>query len=672
MVMFIYNKLSSIALICSMMFISCTDFLEQEPPSYITPEGFFNNEDKVLAAANQFYTDILPSHGGWDYGLYASDNQTDNQASLTPDSKFAVGLWKTGNDNGNWNWANIRNLNYQLNKILEAYEAGEISGVDANIRQYIGEIYFFRAYSYFNMLQMFGDLPIVTEDLPDNEQVLTEVSKRMPRNEVARFIINNLDTAITYMQDDFETRHTRVSKDVAYLFKSRVALFEASWLTNFANTPFVPLGEGWPGKSKDYNAGYKYPTGSIEEEAKFFFEQAVGASEIVAEKYKTMLVTNTGTIPQSVDDPENPYFSLWGTTDMSKTPEILLWREYSKNLGITNCVEVAIQYGDYGIGVTRSLVEGYLMEDGRPLYASTYEYSDQTISEVATNRDPRLTIFLKVPGQKNVFKNMDVLVEGTFIETEPYPNIIAKEVEHSYPTGYAIRKGGTFDKSLTINGQCYNAACIFRATEALLNYMEAKYMLTKDLNAGRILEYWKIVREKAGFKGEAVNPQVTIEATDMAREKRDWGAYTAGMLLTDKILYNIRRERRCELISEGFRNFDLIRWRSFDQLMTEPVHVEGIHLYNTPMENWYENLVYDGTASATVSSPTASEYLRPHEVNLVNNSFKDGLTWCMAHYLQPLPLKQFLLTASDHKTYELSPLYQNPYWPLKPDSPAEK
>jgi hypothetical protein len=37
------------------------------------------------------------------------------------------------------------------------------------------------------------------------------------------------------------------------------------------------------------------------------------------------------------------------------------------------------------------------------------------------------------------------------------------------------------------------------------------------------LEYWKIVRQKAGFTGDAVNPEVTIQATDMSKEKLGLG-----------------------------------------------------------------------------------------------------------------------------------------------------
>jgi hypothetical protein len=67
------------------------------------------------------------------------------------------------------------------------------------------------------------------------------------------------------MKEDFEKRHTRISADAAKLFKSRVALYMGSWLTNFAGTPFVPNGAGWPGAAK--NPGYQFPTGSIENEA---------------------------------------------------------------------------------------------------------------------------------------------------------------------------------------------------------------------------------------------------------------------------------------------------------------------------------------------------------------------------------------------------------------------
>lgn len=59
--------------------------------------------------------------------------------------------WKTSNTNGDWSWSNIRNINYQLNQILTK-EAGGVMVLDTNIRQYC-EIYFMRAYCYFDLLK---------------------------------------------------------------------------------------------------------------------------------------------------------------------------------------------------------------------------------------------------------------------------------------------------------------------------------------------------------------------------------------------------------------------------------------------------------------------------------------------------------------------------------------
>lgn len=654
--------------------MSCQDFLEKEPPSYLTPEGYYTSDDQVQAVVNKLYTDILPSHNGF-YGIFQWDQNTDNQASIGADGKYAEGQWKVGMDNGEWSWGSIRKTNYQIAAVEDGISKGRIGGSQKNINQYLGELYFLRAYKYFDLLQKWGDLPIITEALPDNEAILVEANKRSPRNEVARFILKDLDRAIELMSDNFDPNRNRVTKDAVVLVKSRVALFEGSWLTYFKGTPFVPNGPDWPGKTKEYNTNYQFPAGNIEEEAKFFLETAASAAEIIVEKYKGKLVQNTGLVPQSESDAENPYFSLFGNTDMTGYVEVLLWRKYDKGLGITNNIEVAVEWGNGGVGVTRSMVEGFLMKDGKPIYASTYAYNDETLSEVRTNRDPRLTIFLKEPSQINYFKNMNDQTGDTGQEIEPYPALTDKSTERAYTTGYTLRKGGTFDRSLTRNWAGYTAAICFRATEALLNYMEAQYMLTGNLNSGKILEYWKLVREKAGFQGEALNPQVTIAATDITREKQDWGAYSGGSLLTDAVLYNIRRERRCELMAEGLRWMDLIRWRSLDQMTTERYHVEGFRLWNTPMTSWYSFKPedYNGSSSAKVSSPELSEYLRPYESNQTgNNLYKDGYIWHLAHYLQLIPINQFLLTSSDYSSVELSPLYQNPYWPTVSGEAADK
>lgn len=673
----LYNNIAKAMMLLALggTMASCSDLLDQEPKSAVTPESYYVTEDQAQACANSFYGN-LPSHG-YGYGLYSGDNNTDNQAGSGADGKYAVGQWKVGKTNGNWSWTNIRNINYNLNTLLTNYEKGKISGSDKAIRQYIGELYFFRAWAYFGMLRNWGDFPIVKEVLPDDEAKLVAENKRQPRNEVARFILDDLDKAMEYMSDNFESRHTRLSKDVAMLVKSRVALYEGTFLNYFKGTPFVPNGEGWPGKEKDYLKDYQYPSGNIDNEIKYFLTVAAESAENIAEKYKNSLAFNNGVVPQKEGD-TNEYFEMFGTDDMSKYKEVLLWREYSVSQGVTNIIEDAVQRNNYGVGVTRSMVESFLMEDGKPIYAQHdgYSYDDNSVSKVAEHRDPRLKIFLKTPGQINCFKNMSYAQGDRYIDKEAeYPDITNGDAQNFlYVTGYCLRKGGTFDRKFCEKDKSYNAACSFRAREALLNYMEAEYMLTHSLS-GKVLEYWKIIRQQAGFTGSAIDPNVTIAATDMQKEKLDWGAYSAGQLLDDPVLYNIRRERRDEMMGENLRWMDLQRWRSLDQLMTTRYHIEGMKLWNSDMTHYYNFTAadYDGSSTAKTSSPALSDYLRPYEKNMTSqNLFHEGYTWHMAHYLQPLPIHEFELTAPDYKTLSQSELYQNPYWPMEIDAPAEK
>src|SRR3546814_1728337 len=115
---------------------------------------------------------------------------------------------------------------------------------------------------------------------------------------------------------------------------------------------------------------------------------------------------------------------------------------------------------------------------------------------------------------------------------------------------------------------------VFRAAEAYLNYIEASYLKTGAID-GKADGYWRAIRERAG-----VDPDYrkTIAATDMQQEaKNDLAAYSGGNLLSDKTLYNIRRERRCEFMAEGLRYMDLKRWRTIDQLQA--------HMRRTALED---------------------------------------------------------------------------------------
>lgn len=665
MKMMYIKNIATIAL-GAILLSSCNDYLDKEPKSYVTPEKYLNSADQLAAYANNLYADILPSHGNYSYGMFGGDSQTDNQTGRSYAGKYVKGNWKVPLNGGNWAFDKINSINYFFGEVLPKYENNKLSGNPADVRHYIGEMYFLRAYEYFKRYQKFGDFPIITTALVDDQAILTEASKRFPRNEVARFILEDLDKAAELMKEkDMAT--TRINRNAALLLKSRVALFEGTWLKNFAGTAFVPGTEEWPGKTKEYNNGFVYESGSIEAEYKWFLGQAMSAAEEVGGQMMDKLVVNTGMVPQTQTslkdiDAANPYMAMFGTEDLSAYPEVLLWRQYDKGLEITHCVVVAAQFGDYGVGVTRGMVDGFLMANGLPIYAQGAGYEgDRTIADVRKKRDPRLSVFLKEPGQKNI------LITGTgdhAVPIEPYPNILSNNDAKCYTTGYALRKGGSFDQNQCYNGGNYTACPVFRGVEALLNYIEACYELNGNLDQ-TAKDYWVAIRSR--HAGMDTDYQKTIDHTDVAKEARnDWGAYTAGKLV-DAILYNIRRERRCEMMSEGLRWMDLCRWRAMDQMITTPYHIEGIRVWGTPMEKWYDAAELE----KTISPASRSEYLRPYEAD-AKSEVMDGYTWSLAQYLDPIMIKQFLLTSSDGVTISTSPLYQNPYWPVEANMPAEK
>lgn len=664
--------------------ISCDDFLDREPLSQASPEIYFANASQLMAYVDEMYSRILPSSNGNSYGFYAQDAGTDNQIGATAHDRYFEGQWRVPHNGGNWSFETIYRCNFFFSQVNARFgedlngSANTIDGDIKAIRHYIGEMYFLRALEYFNRYQKFGDFPIITEPLADDMAILTEASQRSPRNEVARFILSDLDKAAKLM-DGVDYATVRINRDVALLLKSRVALYEGTWLKYFKGTAFVPNGNGWPGETKDYNAGYQFPSGNIENEINFFLEEAMTASKEVAEKYKNSLTENTGVLQQDIAASGNPYFDMFSSENLSNYKEILLWKKYVFGVnGHDICL--AVCDGNWSVGVTRGFAQNFLMKDGTPVYThgtyadgDGYYMGDRDIRNVPVNRDDRFALFLKTPGQKNILLESQIGLNLKLIE--PVPLITASNDQRKYITGYALRKGGAWDSKYCQQGRGYTGLPIYRTAEALVNYMEASYERNGSLDSNA-REYWQKLRTRAGITGSI---ETTIAATDMSKEaENDWGAYSAGQVLTDKTLYNIRRERRCEFLSEGLRYMDLCRWRAMDQMTTTYYIPEGIHLWNGPMADWYDSgaqdvlpLVGDGSDKANVSAPSQSEYLRPYQVR-PNQRCYDGFIWKMAHYLEPIRIDQMMITAPDGKTVSDSPIYQNPYWPTEANVAAQQ
>lgn len=643
---------------------SCNDFLNMEPLDQVTPGQYFNTADQVAAYSISQYNSLFSTHSGFGAGTVNNDKNTDNMvAGGYSQAYFEKNQWRVPNTGG-WNFSQIRYCNYFFETVMPKYKAGQITGDDNAIRHYIGEMYFIRAWVYYSRLKTYGDYPIVTTVLPDIKEELVQHSARRPRNEVARFIINQLDSAAMYMQDDISGNKTRITKNSALLVKSRVALYEATFEKYHRNTGRVPGDANWPGKKL-------YPDFStnIDQEINWFLDQAMDAASQVADRVE--LTPNTGltnpTGPGAITN-WNPYFEMFGAEDMSVYPEVLFWKDYliSGDVSISHGTPAYIYSGGNN-GMLKSFVDCFVMEDGLPYYKSSNYMGDKRIMDVKANRDPRLQLFLLGEDDMLPSKNSE---DGTF-SAFGQPNVITAESQIQDQTGYRIRKCLTYDKNQIISGQAQSTTgcVIFRAVEAYLNYLEAYYIKNGKVD-GKADQYWKAIRTRAG-----INPDYTytINNTDLAQET-DLAAHPGGYEV-DATLYNIRRERRCEFIGEGMRWDDLIRWRAWDALLTEKFIPEG---YNFWEEAYKTYELPDGTdeinddpssSTANMSSRLLSKYVRPFSKVKANNAVYDGFTWAKANYLSPIAINEIKLASPDNSV-ENSVIYQNPYWPSEIDGTA--
>ena len=536
-------------------------------------------------------------------------------------------------------------------------ENGELTGTESNLKHLVGEGYFLRALEYFFRLQRLGDFPIVKTVLPDEQEALTEASKRSPRNEVARFILSDLDQAISLMNNN--VKKTRLSKNAALLLKSRVALFEATWEKYHAGTALVPNGTGWPGAGKDYNAGYQFPSGSIEKEIEFFLTEAMSAASQVADAVQ--LTENNQIIRDQASKGKNPYYDMFASHDPSGYSEVIMYRGYDLSLNNSHHFNHYL-YSGGNTGYTHQFEQVFLMENGLPIYAAGSGYAgDDYITDTKIGRDWRWRLFMKAPKEAKAVDNI-----ATVEYFPEAPRLYVSDAKNATSTGYIQGKGYSLDYNDQLLGKDQTAFVVYRASEAYLNYIEASYLKNGNIDATAD-KYWKALRARAGVDTDY---QKTINATDMSKEALNgWDAYSHGALV-DATLYNIRRERRCEFIGEGFRYMDLIRWRALDQL--NGYQLEGAKIFGPMKSIFGDNLKYDQAdeKNNNVSSPSLSDYLRPNQVTSTNQYY-NGLYFYEAHYLDPIAVQHFMITSPDGSTVSQSPIYQNPGWPITAGATCE-
>ena len=302
--------------------------------------------------------------------------------------------------------------------------------------------------------------------------------------------------------------------------------------------------------------------------------------------------------------PQTDYYNLFIQDELQGNPEAIMPMRYLTTVLMNNFDR---QLGEAGDGYSKDFVRSYLCTDGLPTSLSPLYKGDDTPDDEATNRDPRYKQEIATRGFD--FLNGDLIT---------LPRIGTSVTS----TGYQPIKGRSSSIAAWNAAQSTYDVFIFRYAETLLIEAEAQAELGTCTQATLDATINKL-RDRAGM------PHMIIAS--LVRDPKS--NFPAVPVLIDEI----RRERRIELASEGFRFDDLHRWHA-GTLINNPETALGMKLTPALKAQYPSDQV-----SSIVTD--ANNYIE------VYPGFTR--TWNDKLYLYPLPTQELTLNPN---------LKQNPGW----------
>ncbi|MEO0528565.1 MAG: RagB/SusD family nutrient uptake outer membrane protein [Bacteroidota bacterium] len=221
-------RLSLFIITIALVAASCEDFLDESPETFQTPQAFFQTEAQINEAVAGIYNTNRGLNDGahWRFGENRSDNTSfqfnpgDRGGQGNEDVDLFLMLSANGNLSSYWNtaYSGISRANFVLENIDNVEFLNE---ENRDIRR--GEALFLRSWFYFNLVQLFGDVPFVTSagDSPD-EILSDEFLERIPVAQVYANILGDAQTAIDLLPDPVNTETGRASKGAALMLKAKM------------------------------------------------------------------------------------------------------------------------------------------------------------------------------------------------------------------------------------------------------------------------------------------------------------------------------------------------------------------------------------------------------------------------------------------------------------------
>ncbi|MES2275511.1 MAG: RagB/SusD family nutrient uptake outer membrane protein [Bacteroidota bacterium] len=220
---------------------SCKKVLEKQPQTTLTPAEIFSDSLITVFYLNTIYTNNQPTWAGNSGGAIGSVGPGSLTEENTGGSPYVSGTGVTietvadigvANNNSN-TYAKIRNINDFLQGMQTSPIAAPIK------RRFMAQAYFWRAYRYFELVKIYGGVPIETVPLPVVGPD-AKAAANLPRNtttETFARIKADLDSAINNLPAVWPNSgdYGRITKGAAQAYLGRVLLTYASPQFNRTN-----------------------------------------------------------------------------------------------------------------------------------------------------------------------------------------------------------------------------------------------------------------------------------------------------------------------------------------------------------------------------------------------------------------------------------------------------
>ena len=421
---------------------------------------------------------------------------------------------------------------------------------------------------------------------------------RDPRAMVMEHVLDDIDFAIENLPSGKDVY--RVTKWTALALKSRIFLFEGTF------RKYHGL-QGWEDCLKESAAA----------SLKFINESGYG-------------IYKSGT---------TPYQNLFTLADSDRS-EVILTRAYKQSISLVHDANGAFTSTTSSRnGLAKDVVDMYLMSDGSR-FTDKPRYDAMDFYDEMQNRDPRLAQTIRTPGYTRI-GDTEILAPNMAAVTTGYQPIkfVCEKKYDSYQTSE-------------------NDMPVFRAAEVYLNYAEAKAELDQLSQGDLDMSVNKI---RARVSMPAINMDQANAEPDPYLLDKTTGYPNVTKSANTGVILEIRRERTVELILEGFRYWDIMRWKE-GKRFERPFYgmrLDGVGEYDLDRNGTVDFIVYEGDAPATAQGVV---YKSLSELNLssgtegnivlhsdIKRSFDES-----KDYLYPIPTEDIVLTQGVVK--------QNPGW----------